>query len=514
MKPWLAPAHLALTLVIIVWNVFLAGRIAQLRAASRPFALITGFAGLMMIPAFVVAIATTNIVTGRAIAAVDWIWPLTIVLCAVQATWALSRRLVNPLWGLPIAAYNILLALAAVSRLAVAHGAEVARPLLVLMAAQVDSLALITTDAAIVSPLFLHVPLVSPAFPPLSNLTQGLRAVMATLALVWFGLLLAEIPRADVALDSYDDHRGDRLTERPTGFSIGLKLFPDVKRPPSSASVKSDFTMVEFTGVNAVNVVFVPGASALAIDSVANAVAALPRDSLTVIATIGYHDKFLPELRKQPLDADARLRTLRRVLERVRPDIVVPAQDPYGVGARMIGRLAPVEWQDYHARAQALVKQVRPRTSVALAISAFDSRDSSMYAWAAQPGSPIDLIGFTFYPTRLGARAMDAGFRAADRWMRALDTDKPHWVLGAGGYPLAHGEVSQQRAIWAALAWATGRESVKGLVVSDANDYGQAMGVRAPNGRFRRGAETMRTAQRTLSETLLPPGGRTTTNRD
>jgi hypothetical protein len=508
-KNWLAPGHLALTLVIIIWNVLLAGRIAQLRLASRPFAIITGLAGLLMIPALVVAIATTSVITGRALAAVDWLWALTIGLCAVQACWALSRRLVNPLWGLPIAAYDILLAIAALSRLAVAHGFEVARPLLVLMAAEVDSLALMTTDAAILSPLFLHVPLISPAFPPLSRWTQGFRVTMAAFALVWFGVLVAEIPRADVALDSYDDHRGDRLTERPHGFAVGLKLLPDVVRPPSPASVKADFTMAEWTGVNAVNVVIVPDASALAIDSVANTVGALPRDSLIVIATIGYHNKLLPELRKQPLDADTRLRTLRRVLARIRPDIVVPAQDPYGVGARMLGRLPPAEWQAYYAKAAVLVKQVRPRTSVALAISAFDSRDSTLYAWAAGPESPIDVIGFSFYPTRLGARSMDAGFRAADRWMRARPSQKPHWVLGAGGYPLAHGEVSQARAIWAALSWATARESVKGLVVSDANDYGQAMGVRAPNGRLRRAAEVVRTAQRTLRENMLPAGGRT-----
>lgn len=509
MKNWLAPGHLALTLVIIVWNVLLAGRIAQLRMSSRPFAILTGMAGLLMIPAFVVAIATTNIITGRAIAAVDWLWALTIVLCAIQAVWALARRLVNPIWGLPIAAYDTLLAIAALSRLSVAHGFEVARPLLVLMAAEVDSLALMTTDAAILSPLFLHVPLISPAFPPLSRWTQGFRMVMAAFALGWFGLLLAEIPRADVALDSYDNHRGDRLTERPNGFAVGLKLFPDVERPPSNASVKADFSMAEWTGVNAVNVVIVPSASTLAIDSVANTIGALPRDSLIVIATIGYHDKILPELQKQPLDAEVRLRTMRRVLSRIRPDIIVPAQDPYGVGARMMGRLPVAEWQDYYAKSAALVKQVRPRTSVALSISAFDTRDSTMYAWAASPGSPVDVIGFSFYPTRLGARSMDAGFRAADRWMRALSPQKPHWVLGTGGYPLAHGEVSQERAIWAALSWATARNVVKGLVVSDANDYGQAMGVRAPNGRHRRAAETVRTAQRTLRQNLLPAGGRT-----
>ena len=47
MKQWLAPAHLALTLLVIVWNVVLAGRITRLRQASKPFATITGLAGLL-----------------------------------------------------------------------------------------------------------------------------------------------------------------------------------------------------------------------------------------------------------------------------------------------------------------------------------------------------------------------------------------------------------------------------------------------------------------------------------
>ena len=100
MKQWLAPAHLALTLVIIVWDVMLAGRIAQLRQASRAFAAVTGMAGLLLIPAFIIALATTTVITGRAIAAVDWIWPITVLLVAVQAVYAASRRLVNPLWAI------------------------------------------------------------------------------------------------------------------------------------------------------------------------------------------------------------------------------------------------------------------------------------------------------------------------------------------------------------------------------------------------------------------------------
>jgi len=502
-RQWLAPAHLALTLVLLVWNVMLAGRIARLRQASKPFAAVTAFAGLILIPAFIVAIAATTLISGRAIASIDWIWPATVILVAVQAVYAISRRLVNPLWGYPIAFYDVLLAIAAVARLFSAHGVDLPRPLLVIMAAQVDALALLTTEGAIASPFFLHVPLLSPAFPALRRLTASVRFVMALIGLTWFAVIVAEVPRADVALASYDVHADDRLTERPTGFVVGVKILPDVQSAPSAASVRADLETVESLGVNVVNVIFVPGASIPAIDSVSHALDLMARDSMIVIATIGYHGKLLPEVTRVSLDTDQRMTTLRRILTRLRPDVVIPAQDPYGIGARILGRLPVAVWENYLTRAAAVVKEVRPRTRVGLAASTFDARDSTLYAWAASPASAIDVVGFSFYPSRLGARTLDASFRAADRWMLANPPKKPHWVFGAGGYPLAHGEVSQDRAVWAALSWATSHADVKGLVVTEANDYGQAMGVRAPNGRYRDAATTLRKSVRALRESTV-----------
>ena len=504
MNNGLAPAHLVLTLVIIVWNVMLAGRIAQLRQASRTFAALTGFAGLLVVPAFIVAIATTTVITGRGIATIDWVWPATVVLFSIQAIWAVSRRLVNPLWGYPIAFYNTLIAIAGITRFFSAHGFEIAHPALVLMAAQVDALALATTDAALVSPFFLHIPLISPAYPALNRLTGSFRIAMAAVALGWFGLIVAEIPRADVALASYDRHADDRLTERPKGFSVGLKLFPDVRNPPAPASVRVDVKTAAWTNVNAYSVVFVPGATSEAIDSVGRSIDRMRRDSTIVIATIGYGDKLLPELSRGSLDQDLRLRTIHRVLRSVRPDILVPAQDPYGLGARMLGRLPVETWQSYYTAAAGVVREVRPRTKVALAASAFDSRDSTLYAWAASPGSPVDIVGFSLYPTRLGARSIDASMRAVDRWIRAYPPSKPHWILGTGGYPLAHGERSQDRALWSVLAWATSHQFVEGLVVTEANDYGQSMGIRAPNGRYRQVTPRLKSAIDALRETFAP----------
>jgi len=510
---WFAPVHLVLTLVIVVWNIVLAGRIAQLRQATRPFSLITGMAGLLMLPAFIVALATTTLITGRAITSILWLWPAVIVLVAIQSVYALARRLVNPLWGYPIAFYNALIAVAALSRFATAHGADLPYPFLIVMAAQIDALALATTEAAIASPFFLHVPFIAPAFPALGRHTAAIRAGIAGLAILWCALILAEMPRANQALQSYAAHADDRLTERRERFPVGLKVFPNLNDQPSGASAKADMELAAAMTVNAINIVLVPGASAVAIDSVGRAIDLLQRDSIHVIVTIGYTGTLLPELKRGRLEPEVRLQTMHRALTRLRPDIVVPAQDPYGIGARVLGPLPVETWQNYYTRAHALVQQVRPRTQVALSAASYDARDSTLYAWAAQPGSPVDLLGFSFYPNRLGARFMNAGFRAADRWMVAHPPVKPHWVLGAGGYPLAHGESSQARAIWATLAWATAHPHIRGAVVMEAGDYGQAMGLRAPDGRYRRAATTVRHALNGLRETEDKPPAPTPVSR-
>ena len=72
--------------------------------------------------------------------------------------------------------------------------------------------------------------------------------------------------------------------------------------------------------------------------------------------------------------------------------------------------------------------------------------------------------------------------------------------MAAGRYPAAHGEKSQERAIWGALAWATRRPAIKGLVVSDAGDYDAVTGLRAPGGRVRRAGWAVLRATRGLRE--------------
>src|SRR5512141_520927 len=125
-----------------MWDVLVAGRVAQLRRAPRSFAAITAFAGLLLLPSLLVAYAAASTLYGRAIQPISWIWPLTTVLFAIQAIYALSRRLVTPLFGVPVAVYNTIIAIVALSRYGIARGAVPPDTGLALSAAQASALGL------------------------------------------------------------------------------------------------------------------------------------------------------------------------------------------------------------------------------------------------------------------------------------------------------------------------------------------------------------------------------------
>src|SRR5215203_6143844 len=126
MRTWFPIAYLTLSALLVAWDVVLAGRIAQLRKAPWLFAGLTGLAGFLLIPAILLTVAASSPITGRALTAfpVQLLWPLTAVMFAVQAVYALVRRLVYPLLGVPIAVYNVIVAGVIVLRFAAAHGSS------------------------------------------------------------------------------------------------------------------------------------------------------------------------------------------------------------------------------------------------------------------------------------------------------------------------------------------------------------------------------------------------------
>ena len=488
MRTLLAPAHLALTVIILIWDVFLAGRIAQNSQSPRIFQAISGLAALLLLPGLLLTLATSTIITGRAVATMDWIWPAVLVLFAVQATYALLRGWVNPLWGLPIMVYDIVIAVIGVARFMIAHGTTPIQPLVALVAAQSTAMVFAGgTSTVLASAFYLNMPMVSPAFPALRKITAMFRAFMMVYAFSWIiFIFVIGLPRAVVQLRNYDAHRRDQLRERPDAdFVVGLKILPDVKNPPPPPAIKSDSALMDTLDVGAIQVVVDPGATNLAIDSLARVIDPSRRSASTLIVALGYRGTLIPELRKVPLDETTRLATLRRVVEKLHPDIVLPAEDPYGSGERSLGTLPVARWTAYLSRAATLVKTIDPSVKVGVAASNFTRADSALYAWAASAASPIDIVGFSLFPSPYVGGGIQADTRTADRWMRVTPPKKPHWVFAAGGFPLAYGEASQFNAVWEVMAWATDHPAIKGIVVYEAGDYGQTRGLRAPNGRLR-----------------------------
>src|ERR1043166_906679 len=124
MTAWFPAGHLVLSLLVLIWNVVLAGRIMRVRQASRAFATINGLIALLLFPAALLRLATSTYITGRAVVAVDWIWPLIVGLVMVQAIYAVSRHLVNYFWGVPILSHDldVFLFVVEIVRYGIAHG--------------------------------------------------------------------------------------------------------------------------------------------------------------------------------------------------------------------------------------------------------------------------------------------------------------------------------------------------------------------------------------------------------
>jgi hypothetical protein len=145
----LGALYLALSLAMIAWDVLLAGRIAKLRKIPRGFQAITGIAGLLLVPALVVAYTSQSLLYGRAIMLVSWLWPFTALLFVLQTIYALARRLVTPLLGFPLLVYNLIIAVVAVTKFVIMRGHTPTELGLALNAAQASMLGTFFGEAAL-----------------------------------------------------------------------------------------------------------------------------------------------------------------------------------------------------------------------------------------------------------------------------------------------------------------------------------------------------------------------------
>jgi hypothetical protein len=499
LMPW---AFYGLSAVVLIWDIVLAGQISQLRHAPRSFRAMTALSGLLIAPAAFIAVTAVTILNGRAIYVLAWVWPATLLLFAVQASYATLKGLVSPFIGVPIAIYDVLAFVVAMIRWSAFAGYEPPGALFALVASQANALGIVLGKLPLYSPLAVQLPLLAPAYPARWRLSATMRGSLALSAAVAVVLTVVEIPRSYNAVRSYEIFGRDRLQERSgRSLMIGLRLFPGLRSGPPPLALRDDMALLDSVGVGAVSVVIDPeGTRGTTLDSLARSLDELRADSVLIIASLGYPRAAGVAFRRSPRAyMQERLADIDRIARRLRPDYLLPVVDPYAEGTRRFGYVSPAWWEQYLRLAARTAHRASGRIRVAVSVSSFTRDDSTLYAWAVGRDSPLDAVGFSLYPSYGGGASMAARTRIADRWMRGARME--HWVFATGGYPMTHGEPSQARAIWGALAWATSRPNISGAIIDGAGDYDRLTGLRASSGRLRPALAAVGRAVNALAET-------------
>src|SRR5688500_16951996 len=433
----MVPLYIILSAMMFAWDVLLAGRIAQLRRAPRKFAALSALCGLLLAPALLIAFAASSIMYGRAMQPLLWVWPVITVMFLVQVMYALSKRLVTPLFGVPILLYNTVIAAVALSKFVVSRGGEPPEFVHGLAAAQASAAGIVFGAAALWRTAYVQIPLLAPALPAHWRASAFARVALGLVAMGMTAVVLVEVPDGLAAVRSYPHYEAQRLQERPSGdFALGLKIFPDLSGPVSRLALRNDTTLAHQLEVDAVSVVLTPDAvDGQTLDSLSRALNGFREDSVLIVVSLGYSAKSSGELGESAASfSQKRLRLLDQMIRRLRPDILLPAVEPYGEGARAVGTQPVQFWVDYLTSAAQLGQRLRPAMRVGVSASSYGTRDSVLYSWAARPGSPMDVVGFSLLPGFDGATTLDTRMRIAQRWLlQNPDRQKPHWVFNAGG---------------------------------------------------------------------------------
>jgi hypothetical protein len=499
----LIPLHIALSAIVLLWDLYVARRMTQTRGVPPVIGALTGLAALLIAPALLVALVSSSSLSGRALYTISWVWPLTAVLVTVQAMAATARGHIARTAGIPIVLYDAVLAAVYVTRWMMAEGYAAPDSLVALSAAQTGAQAFAASRLAILSPWFLHIPILAPATPSRRRFGTTVRVGLAALAVAWTALMALQLPRSTRALASYDRYADDRLQERPEGdFIIGLKVFPSLRAGPPPLALRTDLDLADTLAVGAITVYIAPeGATSRALDSLARSLERQRSAGRRLIAALGYPADARTQWRASPARyTEARTREATRIAQRLRPDFFLPVVDPFGAGTRRLGVLEPAQWAQHIEAIARSATASDPRIRILAHVGGFTRRDRLLFDWAARADTPVDVVAISLMPWYDGAESLDRDMIAADKWIAAAGSAKDIWVLEARGFPAVHGELNQERALWGALAWATSRSAVKGYIVYQASDYESPTGLRAPGGRIRRAASAIRRAIRTLRE--------------
>jgi hypothetical protein len=502
-------AALATAVLLLLWDVGLAGRLARVAEAPRSWATLTAVTGLLLLPAVLIRVLGASLVDGRTVSALGWLWPVVLTLATLQAGLTLSKGLGARTLVTPILVYNGIVTVSAWIEFAAGRGVLLPSVLHAMPTALAGAIGYLAGPAALWSPLAFAPPLIAPAYRARWAVNATVRGAVALYALATIVAFSSELPQAIRGVQSFTQWTLAPLRERPadTPLLIGARILPVVRGTPSPVALRYDTDLIDSADVNVIAVTVAPaGATPRALDSLARTLESYRADSALLAVTIGWDALEMLRARFAPTAWERdRLSVVDQVMRRLRPDVLIPVSDPLGRGAQVVGQRSVRAWVPTLTAAARTAHVVRPRTRVLVEVSTFDTRDSVMVAWATQAGSGQDGVAYMLQPGFRGGVTLEARMQAIDRWRRLRQVQRPgasalEWVTLAGGFPWTQGEVAQDRAVWGVLAWASARPGIGAVLVGDGGDYDTRRGLRGPGGRLRIATTSLRRAARSLRD--------------
>jgi hypothetical protein len=495
--------------LMLLWDVGLAGRLARVAEAPRGWAALTAITGLLLLPAALIRIVGSSLLDGRTVAALGWLWPLVLTLVAWQAVITLARGLGARTIVAPIMVYDAILAAAAWIEYAAGSGVSLPVWLHAIPTATAGAMGYLAGPAALWSPYAIAPPLLAPAYRARWAANASVRGLIGVFALLAVVVFASELPLAIRGVMSFSRWTLAPLRERPTDkpLLVGVQILPALRGAPAPLALRYDIDLADSANVDAIAVTIAPsGATPRALDSLSRALDGYRADSTLLVVTLGWDIEEALSVRLNSFEWErSRVTLVDQVVRRLRPDVLVPIEDPNGTGVQIVGARSASSWEPLLTQLAKTAHTLRPRTRVLTEIATFDDRDSVLATWATTPASGMDGIGYILQPGFRGGVSLESRLQAADRWRavrarRTPTTTSDEWVVRAAGYPWTHGEQAQDRGIWGVLAWASARPSIGGVIVGDAGDYDTRRGLRGPGGRLRLANTSLRRAIRGLSD--------------
>ena len=485
--------------LVLAWNLVLGARIAT-APGGRAIRELSGLCGLLVVPGAIIAVAGQWISLGRTVGLLTWTWPITLLLFVAQAVAVVKARRITTFVSIPLLLLNVIVATSGLARYAATVWPALRPEVMAAATTLTNVVGLAWGPDALSTPLALLLPVMVPAGPARWPGAGMLRTALATAAFGVVLLIALEYPTAVRANASFRRLADTPMRDRPRGdLALGLRLFPSLDRAPGELAIRHDLSLADSIAVEVLAVTITPaGATPAALDSLADVVAGLRADSVLLAVSLGWDRAEAAQRARNPVAlADARLLAIDAIVRRLRPDVLVPAEDPMGIGTRTIGVVPLRWWTDYLTRASRRAHQLRPRTQVAVAASTWTPADSALYAWAAG-SAQVDLLGFSFAPGFRGGGELQAQWRVAARWMST--NNKEHWITRVRTWPYVFGERAQQLALTGTLAWASAQPRVQAVIVDGAGDYDVLSGLRRSDGKLRPAVLALASMHRALRE--------------